>query len=107
MQDQSSTWLSVRVHFVCSIAAYHVHDSLVSPGMIFEKSIDLEDLAINDDDGPAICNHALDLPWSEETMILSISTGHIHVKLLGFLINYVNELSRVDFTIDKYCTLPF
>ena len=63
--------LSVRVDFVCSVAADHVHNGLVSTWMIPEKSIHLEDLAINDNDRPAICDHALDLPSSKDNIFLS------------------------------------
>ena len=59
---------SSRIHFIRCIPAHHVHDRFVATGMIFEPWVDLQDLAIDDNDSVAICNQAFDLPPGENRL---------------------------------------
>ena len=47
---------SLRVHFICGIPSDHVQKGLVTAGVIFEPSINLEDFLVDDDDFTPFCN---------------------------------------------------
>lgn len=50
-----------RVHFVGGIPPDHVLDGFVAARVVLHPGIDLQDVLVHDDDGPAVCYELLDL----------------------------------------------
>lgn len=55
-----------RGDFVSSISANHVHDGLVTSGMIRDPGIGLDNILVEDENLPSFCNQPLDLPPGHE-----------------------------------------
>jgi hypothetical protein len=50
-----------RVHFVGGISSDHVLDGFVAARVVLHPGIDLEDMLVHDNNGPAVCDELLDL----------------------------------------------
>lgn len=50
-----------RVNFVSGISSDHVLDGLVAARVVLHPGVDLEDMLVQDDDGPAVCYELLDV----------------------------------------------
>lgn len=50
-----------RVNLVSGISSDHVLDGFVAARVVLHPGIDLEDMLVQDDDGPAVCYELLDL----------------------------------------------
>lgn len=56
----------LRMNFVCSVSANHVHNGLVSARMEFEPRIDFQDFSVRDYDVTSRCNHSFDISPREQ-----------------------------------------